>query len=127
MILIVDDDVGLTDTCSMLLESHGFEVNVASSGIEALSKLKAAPHELLISDCAMPGMTGVELSEKVKADPLTAHLPILLMSASLRCEIADSFSYDAFLRKPFLAERLLSEIHKLVDGRGTAPINSYKV
>lgn len=114
MILIVDDDVGMAETCGMLLETHGFDVTIAASGAEALAKVRAAPHELVISDCVMPGMTGIELSERLKADPFTAHIPILLMSASLRCEIADSDSFDAFLKKPFLAEKLLTEVHKLL-------------
>ena len=120
MILIVDDDVGITETCSMFLEAEGFDVSVAASGAEALSKIRGASHELVISDCAMPGMSGVELSERLKADPSTAQLPILLMSASLRCDIAKGTSYDAFLRKPFLAENLLVEVHKLLDGAAAA-------
>lgn len=124
MILIVDDDVGMAETCSMLLEAHGFDVNVAGSGAEALSKMRETVHDLVISDCAMPGMTGVELSDRLKADPSTAQIPILLMSASLRCDIADSPSYDAFIKKPFLAEKLLAEVHKLL--KPTAlPINIY--
>ena len=123
MILIVDDDVGMAETCSMLLEAHGFDVSVAASGAEALLKISGRPHELVISDCAMPGMSGVELSERLKADPSTAELPILLMSASLRCEVANSTSYDAFLRKPFLAENLLVEVRKLLEGVGTAHNN----
>ena len=124
MILIVDDDVGMAETCCMLLESHGFDVNTAGSGAEALAKVRATTHELVISDCAMPGMTGIELSERLKTDPLTAEIPILLMSASLRCEIADSNSYDAFLKKPFLAEKLLSEVHKLLKP-AALPANNY--
>ncbi|MDQ1920211.1 response regulator [Massilia pseudoviolaceinigra] len=116
MILIVDDDAGMAETCSMFLEAHGFDVSIAASGAEALSKLGGAPHTLLISDCAMPEMSGVELSENLKADPSTARLPILLMSASLRCDIARSTAYDAFLRKPFLAENLLIEVRKLLKG-----------
>lgn len=116
MILIIDDDAGMTETCSMYLEAHGFDVNVAASGAEALCKMKGTSPELIISDCAMPGMSGVELSERLKADPSTAQLPILLMSGSLRCDIAQGSSYDAFLRKPFLAEKLLAEVRKLLDG-----------
>jgi len=111
----------MTETCSMLLEAHGFEVTVAASGAEALSKLKQGAFELLISDCAMPGMSGVELSEALRADPSTAQVPILLMSASLRCEIANSSNYEGFLRKPFLAESLLAEVHKLLNSVGAAP------
>lgn len=124
MILIVDDDEGMTETCSMLLEAHGFEVSVAASGAQALSMMSGASHELVISDCAMPGMSGVQLSERLKADPLTAQVPILLMSASLRCDIAQSTSYDAFIKKPFLAENLLGEVHKLLD-RATVSHNHY--
>jgi CheY-like chemotaxis protein len=122
MILIVDDDIAMAETCSMFLESQGFEVSIATSGAEALSKMNGVPHQLLISDCAMPGMTGTELSEKVKADPSTAKLPILLMSASLRCDVARSPSFDAFLRKPFLAENLLHEVRQLLSGE-SSPAN----
>ena len=124
MILIVDDDEGMAETCSMYLKAHGFDVSVAASGAKALSMIKGASHDLLISDCAMPGMSGVELSETIKADPSTAQLPILLMSASPRCEIAKGFGYGAFLRKPFLGEHLLAEVRKLL---GTAHINYSQV
>ena len=103
----------MAETCAMLLEAHGFDVHVAGSGAEAMSKMRDTVHELVISDCAMPGMTGVELSDRLKADPSTAHIPILLMSASLRCEVADSPSYESFIRKPFLAEKFLIEVRKL--------------
>ncbi|WP_426102291.1 response regulator [Massilia sp. TSP1-1-2] len=127
MILIVDDDVGMAETCSMLLKAHGFDVSVAASGAEALSRLGSASHELLISDCAMPGMSGVELSEKLRADPSTAQLPIVLMSASLRCDIAQGTDYDAFLRKPFLAENLLVVVRDLLAGVRTEHSNYCKV
>lgn len=128
MILIVDDDIGMTEACSMYLEAQGFEVRIAGSGAEALSSIEHNKPELLISDCAMPGMSGVELSEHLKHDPVTAQLPILLMSASLRCDIARSASYDAFLRKPFLAENLLSEVRKLLDGVSVGqPVHHSKV
>lgn len=124
MILIVDDDAAMAETCSMMLESHGFDVNVAASGAEALAKIRCTTHELVISDCAMPEMSGLELSERLRADPSTAQLPILLMSGSLRCEVARGASYDGFLRKPFLAEILLAEVHKLV-GRVDVSPNNY--
>lgn len=127
MIIIVDDDEAMADTCSMLLEAHGFEVSIASSAAEALSRIKGMPHELVISDCAMPEMSGLQLSEKLKEDPATAAMPILLMSGSLRSEIADGSSYNAFLRKPFLAENLLIEVRKLLAGDALSSHNYSKV
>ena len=127
MILIVDDDVAMAETCAMLLESHGYDVSTACSGAEALDMMHAGPHDLLISDFAMPGMTGLELSEQIRAAPATAHLPILLMSASRRCEIAHEESYDAFLRKPFLAEDLVGAVRKLLAPVPASPVNFLKV
>ena len=120
MILIVDDDAGMTEACSMLLEAHGFQVNIAASAAEALAKMKETSHDLVISDCAMPGMSGLELSQTLKADPGTAAVPVLLISASLRCDIAQGSSYESFLRKPFLAENLLGEVRKLLSVGGPA-------
>lgn len=111
----------------MLLEAHGFDVQVAANGVQALSMLRASSHELVISDCVMPGMTGEELSREIKADPSMATLPVLLMSASLRCDIARGASYEGFLRKPFLAENLLVEVRKLLQVIAPAPSAFAKV
>lgn len=121
MIMLIDDDIGMREVCSLFLESKGFEVSTAASGAEALGMMKKVSPDLVISDCAMPGMSGVELSESLKADPSTAQVPILLMSASLRCDIANSSSYQGFLRKPFLAETLLAEVNKLLHDVAAAP------
>lgn len=121
MIMLVDDDVDMRDVCLLFLESKGFEVSVATSAAEAVQKMRGLACDLVISDCTMPGMTGVELSQRLKADPATAQVPILLMSAAARKDVADSTSYDAFLRKPFLAENLLIEVQKLLAGVAAAP------
>lgn len=116
MILIVDDDMAMAESCLMYLEAQGFHVSIAADGADALFRIKEQAHDLVISDCAMPGMSGQELSERLKADPATAHMPVLLMSGSMRCELGGSASYDAFLRKPFLAENLLAEVRHLLNG-----------
>lgn len=114
MILIVDDDLDFAENCSMMLESHGYNVNVASDGLEALKKIHEKQPELLISDCSMPNMGGLELSAKVRAMPNEGQFPVLLMSSSLKCQVAAGMSYDSFLRKPFLAEDLLLQVRKLI-------------
>jgi CheY-like chemotaxis protein len=114
MILIADDDADFAENCSMLLESYGYEVNVALSGADVLASIAARQPDLLISDCCMPDMSGLQLSQQVKAKPADLQFPILLMSGSLQCRVAGGPSYDAFLRKPFMAEDLLLEVRKLL-------------
>ena len=116
MILIVDDDANLAENCSMFLENYGYDVCIALSGEEALSLIKTRQPDLLISDCCMPDLTGLELSERLNAGPSGSPFPILLMSGSLQCQVATGTSYDAFIKKPFLAENLLGEVRKLLDG-----------
>lgn len=114
MILIADDDADFAETCSMLLELHGYEVDVAFNGADALEKIAQEQPDLLISDCCMPDLSGPELSEQLKARPSEAQFPILLMSGSLQCRVARGSAHDAFLRKPFLAEDLLRAVRKLL-------------
>lgn len=115
MILIADDDVDFAENCSMMLEAFGYDVNVVSSGSEALARISNRQPELLISDCCMPDISGLQLSKQLKARPDGLPFPILLMSGSLQCRVAGGPSYDAFLRKPFLAEDLLLEVRKLLE------------
>lgn len=116
MILIADDDSDFAENCSMVLEDFGYEVGVALSGSEALAKIAERKPELLISDCCMPDFGGLALIEKLRAGSSRADFPILLMSGSLRCEVAPGAGYGAFLRKPFLAEDLMSEVQRLLRG-----------
>ena len=124
MILIVDDDEAMAENCSMYLALQGFEVCTAKTGAEALDSIRNHAPELLISDCEMPGMTGIQLSEELRGDPATAQVPILLMSGSLRGDVAQGSSFDAFLRKPFLGENLLAEVRKLVLGISASRLNA---
>lgn len=116
MILVVEDDMILAEACQMVLESSGYEVEVAHDAEEALAKIMRHKPDLMISDCIMPGRTGVELSEQLRTVYPRGMLPILLMSGSLRNRVAYGDSYDGFLCKPFLAESLLSEVRKLLPG-----------
>jgi CheY-like chemotaxis protein len=114
MILIADDDVDFAENCSMMLESFGYDVSVVLSAAAALAKISDRQPDLLISDCCMPEMGGLQLSEQLKARPAEMQFPILLMSGSMQCRVAHGTSYDAFLSKPFLAEDLLLEVRKLL-------------
>src|SRR5471032_2254836 len=107
MILIVEDDIDLAETLSMLLKSSGYEVQVAHDAEEALRKIGEQKPDLLISDCIMHGRTGLELSQQLRERYSRSALPILLMSGSLRSQVTHDDSYDAFIGKPFLAESLL--------------------
>jgi DNA-binding response OmpR family regulator len=116
MILIVDDDEAMASNCSLFLELQGFEVCIATSGAEALAKIRCESPQLLISDCDMPEMTGAELCDELQANPTTGKFPILLMSGGLRSTLPQGTSYDAYLRKPFLGENLLVEVRRLLAG-----------
>jgi two-component system chemotaxis response regulator CheY len=115
MILIVDDDSNMAENCSMFLETYGYEVNIALSGEDALSQIQARQPDLLISDCLMSELSGLELSQRLNAGPTCSLFPILLMSGSLQSQVAPGKSYDAFIKKPFLAENLLNEVRKMLD------------
>lgn len=127
MIMIVDDDVGMAETCAMMLEAYGFEVSTASSGVEALFKLNGTSPELLITDSKMPGMSGSELCNKLNARLMSTPVPVLMMSASSRREIPEPENYNAFLRKPFSAENFLFEVDRLLPGVRTRPNNLMRV
>jgi two-component system chemotaxis response regulator CheY len=121
MILIVDDDEDLAETCAMMLEGCGYDVTVALTGEAALHQIDLHSPDLLILDCRMPGMTGVELCARLRARPEGISFPILLMSSSLKKDVASGGDYDSFIKKPFLAENLILEVSKLLKLNRSSP------
>lgn len=122
MILIVDDDPALAEICAMMLESYGYEAMIATSGRDAIAHMGVQKIDLLIADCVMPDMDGLELSRVVKLAEHTRATPIVLMSGSLQSDVAVGNTYEVFLRKPFLAEHLLAQVERLLPNH--VPSNS---
>jgi two-component system chemotaxis response regulator CheY len=114
MILIVDDDSAVAEICVMMLESYGYQASTARSGADAIAKLAAQDVDLMVADCVMPDMGGLELSRQLRVVQKSTAMPIVLMSGSLQSDVAVGSTYDAFLRKPFLAEHLLAQVQRLL-------------
>jgi DNA-binding response OmpR family regulator len=80
-ILVVDDDPRLLHIVAMYLGIEGFEVATASNGEEGLQEVDARKPDLIILDIMMPGMDGVEACRRIRSNPVTMDIPILMFSA----------------------------------------------
>ena len=114
LILVVDDEVDITEIYSLYLALQGFEVITADNAVQVLAMMATRVPDLIISDCMMPYMDGVEFSIRVKADPRTQHTPVILMSGAPELHDLARASYEVFLRKPVLFDRLMFEIRRLL-------------
>jgi CheY-like chemotaxis protein len=115
LILVVDDEVDITETYALYFGLQGFEVMTANDAVRALVLIGERVPDLIISDCMMPHMDGIEFSRRVKANPATRNTPVILMSGAPELHDLTSTSYDLFLRKPVLLQRLLAEIGRLLN------------
>ena len=69
-ILVIDDEVGMREGCRRALTPQGFQVDVAEHGVEGLRKLRESHYDLVLLDAMMPGMSGLELLERIQeSDP----------------------------------------------------------
>ncbi len=117
-ILIIDDEYLIADILSFALEDEGFQTVVAGSGHKALDILDRERPDLIITDFMMPGMTGLELAESIKARAMHALTPIMLMSgaqAYMGAERPDLF--DEVIEKPFDIDQVIDKIHALFKAR----------
>ncbi|MES2464866.1 MAG: response regulator [Armatimonadota bacterium] len=80
-ILVVDDEPNVVRLIQMHLKRHGYQVETAHSGRQALAKIKANRPDLLITDWTMPEMDGLELLGLVRQDPALAGIPVILLTA----------------------------------------------
>lgn len=112
-ILLVDDSPTILRLTSFYLEGSGYESLLASTGEEALAILEKVTPDLVLSDILMPGMDGIELCRRIKLNPKTRNVPVLIIttakeSGRLR-EALDSGASD-YINKPFQQEELLARV-----------------
>lgn len=118
-LLVVDDDDEIRIFLSDILEEE-YNVLLASGGEEALMLLEKYMPDLIICDIIMPKMNGFELIDKIKAQEVLAHIPVVLLTsdASVDSQIKSSKAgIDAYLTKPFHEKHLQAIVKQLLDSR----------
>jgi CheY-like chemotaxis protein len=80
-VLVVDDDPRLLHIVAMYLGIEGYDVAIAANGEEGLAEMQKRRPDLVILDIMMPGIDGIEACRRIRADPDTADIPVLMFSA----------------------------------------------
>jgi DNA-binding response OmpR family regulator len=116
-ILIVEDDPAVLRAISYMLEKEGYNVLTAADGLSGLTKAKGENPDLLVLDVMLPGIDGFEICHRLRAEPQTAQLPILMLSA--KGQAADKamglqVGANEYLTKPVERLVLLGRVEALL-------------
>jgi two-component system sensor histidine kinase/response regulator len=112
-VLIVDDVVDNLHMLTDMLEAQGHEVRIAMSGKEALEKISEKHPDLILLDIQMPGMTGYEVCQKVKANQATQDIPVIFLSALQEsADILKGFEVGGvdYVSKPFQFREVVARV-----------------
>lgn len=112
-LLIVDDKPQNLRLVSDFLAEQGFDLMLTRSGMQALEKARLAPPDLVLLDLRMPGMDGFEVCRRLKADPVTADIPVIFMTAEEdTAHKVEGFELGAvdYITKPVQREEVLARI-----------------
>ncbi len=112
-ILIVEDDQDISELIAHYLEKAGHKVTRLTSGKGVMAELRASPADLVILDLMLPGMDGLLVCQAMRADPATAGIPVIMLTA--RGEEADRIAglelgADDYVTKPFSPKELIARV-----------------
>jgi len=112
-VLIVDDEFDARRTIELLFELEGYEVTTAQDGEVALKKIAERKPHVILTDWMMPVMDGYELCARVRANPETTNIPIIMLTAVVSTMLAKETLWDVLLAKPAYFEELLALVNDL--------------
>ncbi len=116
-ILVIDDEPDLLELVSYNLKKEGFKISTASTGEDGLEKIRKGSFDLLILDLMLPDIQGVEVCRKIRSNPKTEALPIIMLTA--KTDTADKvrgldIGADDYMTKPFSPKELIARVHALL-------------
>ncbi|MBE9227960.1 response regulator [Phormidium sp. LEGE 05292] len=118
-VLVVEDSVTQREMISDLLRGSGLNVSVVTDGVEALEFIQGRCPDLVVLDIVMPKMNGYEVCRRLKADPKTQKVPVVMCSS--KGEEFDRYwgmkqGADAYIAKPFQPKELIGTVKQLLRG-----------
>jgi len=120
LVVVADDDEDILMLVRATLSSGGYQVEVARNGDAALALVQERRPAAVVLDIAMPGLDGLEVLTKLREDPATRDLPVVLLSARAQeQDVAHGYALGAssYIRKPFSPRELVAALDGLL-GRG---------
>jgi CheY-like chemotaxis protein len=112
-VLVADDEQAITELVAFALEMEGYVVIQAPDGPEALRMAREEHPDLAMIDVMMPGLDGREVSRRIKGDPATCDIPVLLFSAAPNPDLTESRA-DGFMPKPFDVNQLVNAVKQYI-------------
>jgi DNA-binding response OmpR family regulator len=119
-VLVVDADAQFRAVLRHRLKRERYEVCVAADGPDALRKASTEPFDLMILDVQLPGIDGLEVLQRVRSDPGTEDMPVIVLSALSGRAYSDraaELGADECIAKPVSLQRLIAEIRGVLGGR----------
>ncbi len=123
-VLIVEDEPDIRELVVHHLKREGYQVSAAASGEEALRQVQAAPPDLVLLDLMMPAMDGLEVCRRLRQDPATARLPIVMLTAKgdeVDRVLGLEIGADDYVVKPFSPKELLARVRAVLRRSRPAP------
>ncbi|HBC43371.1 MAG TPA: two-component system response regulator [Pseudanabaena sp.] len=116
-VLVVEDSVTQREMIEDLLKGSGLIVKTAGDGIEALEQMQGSCPDIVVMDIVMPRMNGYELCRRIKTDPKTERVPVVMCSS--KGEEFDRYwgrkqGADAYIAKPFQPQELVGTVKQLL-------------
>jgi two-component system, cell cycle response regulator DivK len=114
-ILLADDQPETRDIHAGYMRRHGFSVITVGDGVSALEQARTGCPDVIVLDHSMPGRSGVDVARALKSDPLTARIPVVLMTAHAYGAVgkrAREAGCAAFLAKPCGPRRVMEEVRR---------------
>lgn len=117
-VLIVEDEAVILRLLEVNFRLAGFEVETAARGEEALEKAAADPPDVAILDIMLPGLSGLEVCERLRGMPATTEVPIVMLSARTQDEDREhsyALGVTAYVTKPFEPAELVEVVRRALD------------
>ncbi|WP_246559108.1 response regulator transcription factor [Citrifermentans pelophilum] len=116
-ILIVEDEESLLKLESILLSSKGYKVVGVADGVAAIEEIFSNIPDLVILDVMLPGIDGFEVCRRIKEDPATSKIPVIMLTARKNTQDMDrglQSGADAYITKPFKSAQLIGTIERIL-------------
>ena len=113
-LLLADDSITIQKVVELVLAEEDFQIKSVSNGEDALNLLDTFKPDIVLADIEMPKVNGYNLCEKIKKNPLTSHVPVILLAGAFEPideELAREVGADDSVIKPFESQELISKIN----------------